>query len=508
MNNNKEKLQADIENRHKMREKQLLQLKASNEMLEEAKETVRKHYGDDSDSINLYIEQIENAQKDNARQAKELLNADLSEADNMKYHQVNPREVKHYYDRLKRQGKSEETIRMKNIEPQLKEYEQSSESKRIDENKPKSKLGKLLDTLQGIRESVKSNNNTKQVEPSENEISDNPNQTENSFDEVTATEQVKEPVSFDNVEIIKDRTYPDFDPRDIPSNIQYDMIPLPSKGECYAHKKSMLPVAYLTASDEDLITSQNMYTNGSMIDIILERKILDRSIRVSELCKGDRDAITIWLRATAYGPKYPVVANYNGNEIESIVDLNDIHYLDFNLKGDENGWFTYTTGTNDIIKYKVLTHGEESELFEHNKLMGEVTNRLLLGKYMDMTTSLINKCDGNGKDEIIEAISLIKEWAYDSHIDDNKNINPTDYVTYITDKMYKHTMSVNGNTDRNFIRQYVDNMIAKEALAYRNYINEHIPGVNLNVTIPIPESLGGGSFETFLSIGETVFINV
>ena len=113
-----------------------------------------------------------------------------------------------------------------------------------------------------------------------------------------------------NTSNINDIQCKDFDPRDIPSYIQYDMIPLPSKGECYAHKKSYLPVAYLTAADENLITSRNMYENGSMINTILERKILDKSIRVSDLCKGDRDAIAIWLRATAYGSEYPVICGY------------------------------------------------------------------------------------------------------------------------------------------------------------------------------------------------------
>ena len=51
-------------------------------------------------------------------------------------------------------------------------------------------------------------------------------------------------------------------------------------------------------------------------------------------------------------------------------------------------------------------------------------------------------------------------------------------------------------------------MRAGYAHEYRKHIAEQIPGVNLEVTIPIPESLGGGSFNTFLSIGETIFANV
>jgi hypothetical protein len=74
--------------------------------------------------------------------------------------------------------------------------------------------------------------------------------------------------------------------------------------------------------------------------------------------------------------------------------------------------------------------------------------------------------------------------------------------------MIAQTMSVNGNTDREYIKNYIENMKANDAVYYRKYANENIPGVDLNITVPIPESMGGGSFDTFLSIGETIFINV
>ena len=111
------------------------------------------------------------------------------------------------------------------------------------------------------------------------------------------------------------------------------------------------------------------------------------------------------------------------------------------------------------------------------------------------------------KEEIIESIDMIKNWVLD--VDVNfEDVKSNVYSTFLTDKMFSHTMSVNGNTDREYIENYINNMRAQEALNYRKYVEKNIPGVNLNITIPIPESLGGGSFNTFLSIGETIFINV
>ena len=326
-------------------------------------------------------------------------------------------------------------------------------------------------------------------------------------EQTSIKESVREPKKIVK-QWVEHKSCKDFDPRDVPSYVQYDIIPLPSKGECYAHKKGNIPVAYLTAADENLITSRNMYENGSMIDIILERKILDKSIRVADLCKGDRDAIAIWLRATAYGPEYPITARYNGEDIDSVIDLSDIKFLDFNLVGDENGWFDYTVSSNgDKIKFKILSSSEENNLVKANKLAEEIINRGKVVSYMDESIKFIDTTDKKDKDEVIEALNLVKKWCLNVNVDAAEVISTT-HSTYITDRMFAQTMSINGNTDREYIKNYIENMRAKDAIEYRKYLSDNIPGVDLNITIPIPESMGGGSFDTFLSIGETVFINV
>ena len=74
--------------------------------------------------------------------------------------------------------------------------------------------------------------------------------------------------------------------------------------------------------------------------------------------------------------------------------------------------------------------------------------------------------------------------------------------------MIAYTVSINGNYDRNYIKNYIDNMRAKDAYAYRTYVSENRPGVNFNITINIPERDGGGSFDTFLTIDDTIFLNI
>ena len=69
-------------------------------------------------------------------------------------------------------------------------------------------------------------------------------------------------------------------------------------------------------------------------------------------------------------------------------------------------------------------------------------------------------------------------------------------------------MSINGETDRKYIANYVRNMSARDALMLRRYIMENEPGVDFEIEVPKPESLGGGSFKTFLEWEDTIFLNI
>ena len=51
-------------------------------------------------------------------------------------------------------------------------------------------------------------------------------------------------------------------------------------------------------------------------------------------------------------------------------------------------------------------------------------------------------------------------------------------------------------------------MGAKDSLMLRRYILENEPGVNFEIEVERPESLGGGSFKTFLEWDDSVFLNI
>ena len=68
-------------------------------------------------------------------------------------------------------------------------------------------------------------------------------------------------------------------------------------------------------------------------------------------------------------------------------------------------------------------------------------------------------------------------------------------------------MSIDGNKDRKYIKNFIKNMRANDDLKFRDYMSENTPSLDYTVEITKPESLGGGTIKTFLQIGDDLFFN-
>ena len=293
------------------------------------------------------------------------------------------------------------------------------------------------------------------------------------------------------------------------SNAQYDVISLPSNGECYKSKIGRVPVAYLTAYDENIITSPNLYRDGLVIDYLLNNKIVNKDINVEDLVSGDVDAIVLFLRATSYGVEFPVTVQdpETGEEIETNVDLTKIKSKEFKLKGDENGHFSFTLPKSGVeVKFKYLTRKEENDLRILSRIESEGMNVLDLRDANKTITNLLrvdNVLEPKEKTAILEATRKINDWAKKI---EEKNDNK--YNKAITNRMEMQIVAINGNYDREYIRKAIYNMPANDSLQLRRYILDNEPGLDFEVEIERPESLGGGSFKTFLEWNDTVFFNI
>lgn len=235
--------------------------------------------------------------------------------------------------------------------------------------------------------------------------------------------------------------------------VPYDVIPLPSEGLLYPGKNPTLEVEYLTAMDENILTSPNLLQTGKFVDVLLKRKIRDKNIRPEDLLVGDRNAILIWLRATGYGEKYPVtVLGEDGEEFESEVDLTSLKQKKIGAQPDENGLFDFELPiTKKKVKFRLLTAKDEDDLEKRA---------------------------------------------------DSQKKRKAEFSDVLTHRLGTQIMSIDGKTDKEWIHNYVRVMPAKDSLELRKYINKIEPGVDLTVTVTGP---GGDPMDTFLAIGPDFF---
>ena len=538
------------------RKRQMAIIKASNQMLNEAMEKALNNTSDPVKRSELK-KRFDTAINENKEMAKTYLHATEQDVENSTYRDVDPHEVEKYNQRLNKLGITDEEVHRKematvtigkngeksvprrrrrgskkdlgddyvklDVEDELMKQtlvnDDSQIQKHIEENNEfenqMRKDGKdiikkmqkdLAEETMNKKINVEDNVQTERVEVNNKQEENTVKKEENNEIKTAEVKKTNKKVKKDG-EVLK---Y-DFDFSSIPSYVQYDVLPLPSKGQCYPIDSPLrcgrIPVAYLTAADENIIASPNVYRDGKLLDIIVNRKVLDKRIDTNMLCSGDKDAIILWLRGTSYGDEFPISATNpeNGKQYSLTINLSQFDYNEFDLEGDENGLFDYETNNGDLIKFKFFTNNDEEQL--KKTITSQITNINKFDIIREITeiTTLLNRINFTEEEVTMlnEDIEEIKDIVGNNLEENTENL----YPNTITEQMFMHTVSINGNEDREFIKNYIENMRTKSAMDYRNYFINNVPGVDFNFTVNIPESDGGGSFSTFLRIEDTIFIN-
>ena len=110
-----------------------------------------------------------------------------------------------------------------------------------------------------------------------------------------------------------------------------EMVDLPSKGYFYVEghplSKGKVEVKYMTAKEEDILTSKSLIQQGTVIDVLLQSLIVEKSIKIDEMLIGDKNAIMVAARILGYGKEYEFT--YDG--IEQKTDLSVLEPIDMDF---------------------------------------------------------------------------------------------------------------------------------------------------------------------------------
>jgi len=166
------------------------------------------------------------------------------------------------------------------------------------------------------------------------------------------------------------------DPNFVPEEFQvpYDIIELPSQGLLYKNKQKKIKIEYLTAMDENILSSPNISAGKNILDILLNRKIKDLGFDPQELLAGDRLAILIYLRVTGFGEKLTqMVFDTEKNKlVEGEIDLSTLEQKNLTVKPDKDGLFDYELPSDKTkVKFKLLTTKDEKYIEERDQMLQE-----------------------------------------------------------------------------------------------------------------------------------------
>jgi hypothetical protein len=210
-----------------------------------------------------------------------------------------------------------------------------------------------------------------------------------------------------------------------------ETIELPSKGLLYTSDNLLssgtIEMKYMTAKEEDILTNQSYIQSGTVLDKLLQSLIVTK-ISYDDLLIGDKNAIMIAARILGYGKDYKFM--YRGEE--ETVDLTKIENAPLHeevQKATSNEFAFTLPNSGNVVTFKLLTHSDEKKIEQETKGLTKI----------------------------------------------NKNSS-----TSITTRLKHQILSINGETEKPKIREFVDNyLLAQDSRALRERIKELSPDVDL-----------------------------
>lgn len=155
-----------------------------------------------------------------------------------------------------------------------------------------------------------------------------------------------------------------------------EFVDLPSRGQYYPANhplkgKDTIEIKFMTAKEEDILTSKALLKKGIAIDRMLQNLILDKSIRLDDMLTGDKNAIMITSRISAYGSDYEVSVVCPACETKQrfSFDLSSLshkeckHPSDLGVKVTDRGTFVTVLPKSKVeLEFRLLTCADEAKI--------------------------------------------------------------------------------------------------------------------------------------------------
>ena len=222
-----------------------------------------------------------------------------------------------------------------------------------------------------------------------------------------------------------------------------EFVELPSRGAFYPkdhplHGEETIEIRFMTAKDEDILTSTTLIKKGIALERLVDNLVVDKRIKTTNLFVGDRNAIMIAARKSAYGRLYETKITCPSCE-ETVDEEYDLDEVKYGGQGFDEQF---------LEENNTRVHQEEG-IFEIELPKSKVVvgARLL-----------------TGRDER-QLAKTKKERTEESNV---------------TDVLFSIVVSVNGATDKITIKNFVDSMPAMDSRYLRKLYSKLIPNIDFS----------------------------
>ena len=218
-----------------------------------------------------------------------------------------------------------------------------------------------------------------------------------------------------------------------------EVLSLPSQGLLYPEdsplRSGTIDVKYMTAKEEDILTSNNLIEQGVVITKLLESVIADSKVKLDDMLIGDKNALMIGTRILGYGAEYKITLTDPDTKkrVPYVVNLSELKNKSVEESSSENeNLFSFELpNSKRVLEFKLLTHGDEKKI-----------------------------------DEVLKGLKKVEEL--------------TGVSQELTTRLKHQIQSVDGDKTQKTIDNFVDNeFLALDARAYRNYIDSVTPDVDM-----------------------------
>lgn len=191
-----------------------------------------------------------------------------------------------------------------------------------------------------------------------------------------------------------------------------EFVELPSGGNYYPeghrlHGEQTVEIKFMTAKEEDILTSKTLIKQGVALERLLKSVIVDKSIDPSTMLTGDRNALLIAARKSGYGEEYSAKINCPScNSVNEITyDLNEVDIItpeeDEEVRWNQEGNMLVTLPLSNLeVEARLLTGKEEMYL---SRLQESKRKKKLLETSMqDVLKSMVVSVNGDTSAEVLK----------------------------------------------------------------------------------------------------------